>query len=42
MARKKIRFMLLDLPDDEVENSLSCEREIVKASRLGGRIHEPQ
>jgi hypothetical protein len=32
MGRKKIRFMLLDLPDDdEVENSLSSECEIVKA-----------
>lgn len=43
MARKKTRFMLLDLPDDdEVENSLSSECEIVKAiltSRsLGTRI----
>lgn len=42
MSRKKIRFMLLDLPDDdEVEGFLSSECEIVRAilaSRgLGGR-----
>lgn len=43
MARKKFRFMLLDLPDDdEVEGSLSSECEIVRAilaSRgLGSRV----
>lgn len=43
MARKKIRFLLLDLPDeDEVDGFLSSECEIVKSilssRNLGGRI----
>ncbi len=43
MTRKKIRFMLLDFPDDEeVDASLSTECEIIKAilvsRRMGGRI----